>query len=183
MPDPSPTPRLRTATPDDLPDLGELVDRSIRGLAPGSYDAAQIDSSLRHLFGVDTQLVADGTYYVVEVAGRIVACGGWSRRRTPYGGDNVAREVRSGDVRMPGRDAAVIRAFFVDPAWTRRGLGRMMLEASERAAAAAGFDRFELTATLMGRPLYAAAGYREVHPMPITLPDGQVLANVHMEKP
>ncbi len=154
----------------------------MRVLARGHYDPRQIESSLRHLFGVDRTLIEDGTYLVVECGGTAVACGGWSFRRTPFGSDQAA-SVRDAGFRKPGSDAAVIRAFFVHPDWTRRGLGRKILEACEGAATAAGFDRWELTSTLMGHDFYRAAGYRDVRPVDVTLADGQVLRNWFMVKP
>ncbi|MCZ6916429.1 MAG: GNAT family N-acetyltransferase [Gemmatimonadetes bacterium] len=173
---------VRLATVEDVSRLEQLVELSIRQLAAGYYDDRQIESSLQHLYGVDTQLVRDGTYYVVECQRQVVGCGGWSRRLTPFGGDNVGA-IRDAGLRTPGQDPAVIRAFFVHPDWTRRGLGRKILETCEKAAQQAGYDRFELTATLMGRALYAACGYREIRPVDITLRDGQVLPHVLMEKP
>ncbi len=173
---------VRLATVEDVPLLEQLVELSIRQLAPGYYDGRQIESSLRHLYGVDTQLVRDGTYYLVECQRQVVGCGGWSRRLTPFGGDNVG-EIRDAGLRTPGQDPAVIRAFFVHPDWTRRGLGRKILQTCEKAAQQAGYDRLELTSTLMGRALYGACGYREVRPVDITLRDGQVLPHVLMEKP
>jgi GNAT superfamily N-acetyltransferase len=151
-------------------------------LAVGFYDGPQIESSLQHLYGIDSQLVDDGTYLLVERDGEVVACGGWSWRRTPFGGDS-ARDVRDETPREPGVDAAVIRAFFVDPGWTRRGLGRMILEACEEAARAREFDRYELTSTAMGVSFYESCGYREIEPLDVVLPDGAVLAHVLMRKP
>jgi len=173
---------VRPAVEGDIPALERLVDRSIRHLARGHYDERQIDSALEFLYGVDSQLVRDRTYFVVEAQAAIVACGGWSWRRTPFGGDN-AGPVRDGGRRAPGVDAAVIRAFFVDPEWTRRGLGRLVLTACEQAARGQGFDRFELTSTAMGRTFYASCGYREHERTDIVLPDGVTLPHVHMVKP
>ena len=116
-----------------------------------------------------------------EADGRIVGAGGWSRRRTPFGGDRAAH-FRDAGLREPGRDAAVIRAFYVHPDRARRGIGRMIMEASEGAARAEGYTRFELVATLTGIPLYAAFGYREVEPVRIPLPDGVVIDAVWMER-
>ena len=173
---------IRPATRADIAVLDDLAGRSIRGLADGHYDPRQIDSSLRYLYGIDSQLVDDGTYLAVERDGEVVACGGWSWRRTPFGGDR-AEDVRDAAQRAPGRDAAVIRAFYVDPHWTRQGIGRMILDACEQAARARGFDRYELWSTAMGVAFYTARGYREIEPVDITLPDGAVLPHVHMIKP
>ncbi len=172
----------RPAARVDISILGDLVERSIRGLAGGYYDRRQIESSLGYLYGIDSQLVDDGTYLVVECDGEVVACGGWSWRRTPVGGDSV-HDVRDETPRVPGVDAAVIRAFFVDPRWTRRGLGRMILDACEQAARDKGFDRYELTSTAMGVTFYASCGYREIEPLDVALPDGATLPHVQMSKP
>lgn len=173
---------VRLATVTDIPVLETLVEASIREIGSTRYNEAQIASSLQYLFGIDRRVIEDQTYFVVEIGGRIVGCGGWSRRKTPFGGDQVA-DVRNADRRDPRTDAAVIRAFFVHPDWTRRGIGQRLLEASEHAAYAEGYQRLELVATLTGIPLYAALGYRRGKPVPITLPDGIVVEAVHMVKP
>ena len=172
----------RVATRADIPAIAALIEASVRGLGPPHYDARQIESSLAHLFGVDTAMIDDGTYLVIEEEERILACGGWSRRWTAFGGDR-ATPWRDAALRDPATDAAVMRAFFVHPDHTRRGLGRYLMEASEEAARAAGFARFELVSTLPGLPLYRALGYREVEPLDVTLPDGVVIETVRMEKP
>ena len=182
-PVPSPAGHIRRATMDDVPALERLVERSIRALSAGHYDAAQVESSLRHLYGIDTVLVQDGTYLVMEMEGALAGCGGWSFRQTPFGGDNAEAVRDDAGRRIPGRDAAVMRAYFVDPAWTRRGIARKLLTACEAAAREAGFDRFELTSTSMGRAMYAACGYRAVEPVDVALPDGQHLPHVLMVKP
>ncbi len=174
---------LRKAQPKDIPALASLIDASIRELSTEFYDATLVESSLKHLFGVDSTLIDDGTYFLIEVEDEIVACGGWSWRRTPFGGDHIEGGVRDDGRRVPGQDAAVIRAFYVHPDWTRRGLARRLLEACETAARNDGFDRFQLTSTQMGAPLYMACGYREVAPEPVTLPDGSVIENTRMVKP
>ncbi len=174
---------VRHATADDITALTALIDMSVRGLQAGDYSAAQIDGALRAVYGVDTQLIADGTYFVVEKSGRdpvIVGCGGWSKRRTLYGGDHY--QAREDSLLDPHRDAARIRAFFVHPAWARCGIGAAILEACERAAIAAGFTRLEMGATLTGVPFYLAKGYRAVEDMAVPLPDGEALAIVRMEK-
>ena len=173
--------RLRLARPGDVPDLQRLIEDSVRGLVARDYDAAQIESSLRHVFSVDSTLIADGTYYVVELEGRLLGCGGWSRRRTPFGGDQ-AHAVHDVGLRDPAVDAAVMRAFFVHPDWSGHGLGRMILDACESAARQAGFGRFELVATLTGVPFYAARGYHPAGLLDHTLPDGTVLRFERMEK-
>lgn len=172
---------LRPALPPDAPAIAALIVASIRGIGARRYSERQVESSLQHLFGVDSQMIEDGTYFVVEDDGQIVGAGGWSRRRTPFGGDR-AGAVRDAGFRDPSREPAVARAFYVHPAWARRGVGRRLLDASEGAARDAGFGRVELVATLTGLPLYRAAGYEERGPVAIPLPDGVVIEAVRMEK-
>jgi GNAT superfamily N-acetyltransferase len=148
---------LRPAQVAEVPELNRLIAASARGLSGAWYTARQIDALITQVFGVDTQLLADQTYYVIERARQLVACGGWSHRRTLFGGDQ-AKTPRDPDL-DPRSDAARIRAFFVHPAAARQGLGRRLLEYCEAQALAAGFARTELMATLPGVPLYQAAGY------------------------
>jgi GNAT superfamily N-acetyltransferase len=171
---------LRPAMPADIPALARLIDASVRGLQAGDYTAAQIDGALRAVYGVDTQLIADGTYFVVEAEKSIVGCGGWSRRRTLYGGDRFAG--REDSLLDPAREAAKIRAFFVHPEWARRGIGGLILEACESAAAAAGFTRLEMGATLTGVPFYRAKGYAACEELTVPLPGGHSMPIVRMEK-
>jgi GNAT superfamily N-acetyltransferase len=177
--------RVRKALPEDIPILRELIEASVRGLQAGDYSRAQIEAALITVYGVDTQLIADGTYLVAEVenpaeGSTIAGCGGWSKRKTLYGGDQFAeREDRLLD---PARDAAKIRAFFVHPAWARRGIGSAILEACERAAIAAGFTRLEMGATLSGVPFYAARGYVALENLEAPLGDGNSLQIVRMTK-
>jgi GNAT superfamily N-acetyltransferase len=155
------SPILRQATQADIPSIRRLIEASVRGLQAPDYTPEQLTHALATVYTVDSQLIADGTYYVVEAPGTaaptLVACGGWSKRRTLYGGDAFA--LREAALLDPATDAAKIRAFFVDPAWTRRGLATQILDACESAARAAGFTHFELGATLTGVPLYTARGY------------------------
>jgi GNAT superfamily N-acetyltransferase len=171
---------LRRAAPADIPVLLALIERSVRGLQSADYTPAQIERALIAVYGIDTQLIADGTYFAVECAGAIVGCGGWSRRATLHGGDQWAE--RSDALLDPATDAAKIRAFYVDPRFARRGIGRRILAASERAARAAGFTRFEIGATLTGVALYLADGYAVVARVEISLGDGTTLPIVHMAK-
>ena len=174
---------LRQAEPADITSLRRLIDASVRGLQARDYSASQIESALSSVYGVDSQLIADGTYFVVQAngaAGVIVACGGWSKRKTLYGGD--VWKAREDTLLDPQKDAAKIRAFFVHPDWVRRGLGTMLLEACERAAVAAGFQRFEMGATLSGVPLYRARGYVALEDMGVPLANGESLPIVRMEK-
>lgn len=147
---------IRTAVAEDRAQLVALMARAIDALLQPYLSPAQIEAS-RAVMGLDSQLIADGTYFVVEEAGRILGCGGWSRRATLYGGDHSAR--RDAALLDPARDPARIRAMYTDPAAVRRGVGRLILREAERAARACGFKRAELIATLAGLPLYAACGY------------------------
>jgi GNAT superfamily N-acetyltransferase len=150
-------PTLRKATLADVPALVELIARSARILSAADYRAEQIEGALRGAFGVDSQLLADETYFVVEDAGQIVGCGGWSFRATLFGGD--ARAGRDASTLDPKTQAAKIRAFFVDPGHARRGIGSLLLDRCETEARAHGYVRVELMATLPGVKLYAARGY------------------------
>jgi GNAT superfamily N-acetyltransferase len=171
---------VRVATDADVPALRALIGESVRGLSVGYYTAAQVESALVHVFGPDTQLIADGTYYVVESAGALVAAGGWSRRRTLFGGD----QMKSGEDSAldPSTEPARIRAFFVHPGWARRGLGRLLFETCLTAARAAGFREFTLAATLPGVPLYAALGFVERERFSASMPDGLDLPVVRMTR-
>jgi GNAT superfamily N-acetyltransferase len=172
--------RLRLATLADEASLRELIARSIRALGAADYAPAQIEAALRGAFGVDTALIRDGTYFVVESGGTIVACGGWSRRRTLFGSDE--RAERDESWLDPRAEAAKIRACFVDPAHARRGLGRAILERSEAEALAAGFHALELMATLPGVRLYEQCGYQAAAPISHPLPDGLSIRFVPMSK-
>lgn len=150
-------------------------------MSAGFYTPRQIESAVRHVFGVDSRLIADGTCFVALDGETIAGCGGWSRRRTLYGGDQ--RPIGADEQLDPAIDAARIRAFFVAPEYARQGIGRKLIEACERAAAAEGFKRLELMSTLPGVPLYAASGFREVERVADVLPDGVAVEFVRMEKP
>lgn len=170
--------QIRRATAGDVAALNGLIARSGRELSRGYYTDTEIESALRYVFGVDSALIHDGTYFVVEDAGTLLGSGGWSRRRTLYGGDQ--RPVGADELLDPARDAARIRAFFVAPEAARRGVGRVLLAACVDAARAAGFQSLELMATLPGVPFYRAQGFVEVEPVADTLPDGVVLRFVRM---
>ena len=172
---------LRVATADDIPELERLIESSVRGLSTGVYSAEQIESSVMHVFGVDSQLIADGTYYVIVDDGRIAAAGGWSARQTLYGGDQMkgAEDGVIDSATSPAR----IRAFFVHPDWARRGLGRRLYTACETAARARGFRRFELLATLPGVPLYRALGFVDLEQVDVQMPDAIVLPCIRMSRP
>lgn len=149
--------QIRPATLADIPALESLIARSARELSKADYTPEQIEAALRGAFGVDTQLIRDGTYFVIESGGACIGCGGWSYRRTLFGSD--ARAERDASALDPQQDAAKIRAFFIDPAHARQGLGQALLEHCESQARAHGFSRCELMATLPGVRLYAARGY------------------------
>ncbi len=171
---------LRRATLADRPELEALIARSIRELGARDYSTEQIEAALQGAFGVDTQLIADGTYFVAEAAGHLVGCGGWSHRLTLFGGDSHAkRDARELD---PGVDAARIRAFFVDPRTARTGIGRALLARCEEEATARGFRAFELMATLPGVRLYAACGYSAQFEMLHPLAAGISIRFVQMRK-
>lgn len=148
---------LRQATDADAAEIQELIARSIRTLGAADYSSEQIEGALKGAFGLDSQLIADGTYFVVESAGRLIGCGGWSYRRTLFGGD--ARSGRDAGTLDPNADAAKIRAFFIDPAAARQGIGSALLERCEAEARRHGFRRAEMMATLPGRKLYEVRGY------------------------
>src|SRR5215469_7968479 len=162
---------IRKAVPSDIPTLQALIDRSVRGLQSQDYSPTQIDSALRTVYGVDSQLIADGTYFVVECESAIVGCGGWSKRKTLFGGDRWSG--REDSLLDPRGDAAKIRAFFVHPNWVRRGIGTMILDACEQAALTAGFRRLEMGATLTGVPLYRARGYQDREWLTVPLANGE----------
>ena len=186
---------VRLAVPEDIPFLRALIEASVRGLQAQDYTHAQIEGALKTVFGVDSQLISDGTYLVAEAAPSatqrteakklqagsiIVGCGGWSKRKTLYGSDHwTGREDALLD---PFRDAAKIRAFFIHPDWARRGVGSMILKACEDAARSAGFARFEMGATLTGAKLFGTKGYVAVKPISIPLVNGESLPVIHMEK-
>jgi GNAT superfamily N-acetyltransferase len=163
-------PSIRPATLAEVPLLNELIAASAHALGAGFYTPEQSAALTREVFGVDTQLIRDGTYFAVERDGVVLACGGWSRRATPFGGDQAKR----GADRLldPGTEAARIRAFFVAPACARQGIGKALLDHCTAAAAAAGFTRLELTATMPGVPLYRAAGFAPLEPIELTLAGG-----------
>jgi len=221
---------IRVATAEDLPVLRELIEASVRGLQAEDYTMAQREAALRAVFGVDSQLIADGTYLVAEDCGaadaaalglprtagcgaadtvalglsgtqtlhpsgqalrdsgqagvsvlpRIAGCGGWSKRKTLYGGDHWTQ--REDSLLDPEKDAAKIRAFFVHPAWARRGVGTLLLEACETAAREAGFRRYEMGATLTGAKLFGVKGYVAVKRIAVPLDRGESLTVIHMEK-
>ena len=173
-------PSLRLAVEADVPELERLIPLSVRTLQAASYSPAQMEAALGPVFGVDRQLIRDGTYFVVEENGTLIGCGGWSRRRAVFGGD---RERAGEDATLdPARDPARIRAFFVHPDWARRGVGRMILAKCEVAIHAAGFRSAVLVATLAGEPLYATFGYAVAERYEVPIAVGLTLPVVRMAK-
>ena len=192
--------RIRKAVAADIPALRELIGTSVRKLQAEDYTVAQMEGALETVVGVDSKLIEDGTYFVAEArmrdeqseAGKITGekrsglewvlagCGGWSKRKTLYGSDRwTGREDAPLD---PTRDAAKIRAFFVHPAWARRGIGGRILEACEIAASAAGFGSYEMGATLTGAKLFGRKGYVAVENIEVPLKNGQSLPVIRMAK-
>lgn len=171
---------LRLATIGDLPALVELIPASARALSRGFYTEAQTEAAIRYIFGPDTRLITDGTYFIVEEDGALAGCGGWSRRRTLYGGDQMKSD--EDPYLDPRTEAARIRAFFVHPGFARKGVGSAILDACLEAARAAGFRRVELASTLPGVPFYQALGFEQCEPMEAPMPDGTALPIIRMER-
>lgn len=172
--------KIRKASPDDYIALTNLIALSARELSAQVYTAAQIEGALRGTYGVDSQLVNDGTYFVVGDEKQIVGCGGWSRRRTIFGGDRFGQ--RDDAALDPRVDAAKIRAFFIHPEHARQGIAKLILTHCEAEAIAYGFSRFELVATLSGVPFYAAQGYERGVPILHALDDALAIEFVPMTK-
>jgi GNAT superfamily N-acetyltransferase len=174
-------PTLRVATTEDMPALDVLMKQSAEALFPSYYGKRRTRSAVRYVAQVDSMLVSDGTFFVLETEGELVGCGGWSRRHKPYTGSGESAD--DGRLLDPATEAANVRAMFVRADWTRRGLGRRILEACEEAARREGFLRLTLMATLPGVPLYLAHGFRPFEESEIALEDGVRLECVSMEKP
>ena len=175
-------PVLRLAAIEEAEQIDALMKASIRDLFPLFYDAAQTEASIRYVADVDRTLIEDGTYFVIEADDELVACGGWSRRDKLYTGSGAT----AGDARLldPAREPARVRAMFVRPDWTRRGLGTRILEACEAAAQAEGFRILALMSTLPGKPLYERFGFRITDDaVDIPLPNGLTIGGAAMEKP
>ena len=171
---------LRRATEGDIPEIERVMRDSISGISRRTYDAAQVESSLRFVAHLDRELVSDQSYFVVEEDGEIVGCGGWSARSRLYAGSGSSE----GDARRldPATEAARVRAMFVVPRFERRGIGRMILNACEAEARRAGFRRAELMAMLSGHEMYLASGYRDVEKVDAKLEDGTPFPLIRMEK-
>jgi N-acetylglutamate synthase-like GNAT family acetyltransferase len=171
---------IRKAALNDCPTIEKLIALSARGLSAQDYTPEQIEGALQGAFGVDTQLIKDGTFFVVEAKGAVIGCGGWSKRKTLFGGDKgVARD--SAELN-PETDPAKIRAFFVHPEWARKGIGRSILEQCESEATSSGFRSLELMATLPGVRLYSACGFVASERVEYKLPSGIAIDFVPMKK-
>jgi N-acetylglutamate synthase-like GNAT family acetyltransferase len=176
---------IRKAVTADIPQLRALIDASVRGLQAEDYTPEQIEGALETVFGVDSQLIADGTYFIAESKSEnseivAVGCGGWSKRKTLYGGDQWTE--RKDSLLDPRTDAAKMRSFFIHPAWPRRGIGSAILKTCEDAAKSAGFSRAEMGATLTGVKLFQVRGYAPVESIEIPLENGASLPVVRMSK-
>jgi GNAT superfamily N-acetyltransferase len=170
----------RLAVAADMPALTVLMNQAIAGLLPQFLSPAEVEASFA-VMGLDTQLIADGTYFVIELDGAIAGCGGWSRRATLFGGNHTAgRDARLLD---PKTESARVRAMYTSPAFTRRGVGRKILELCEAAAKAEGFTSVELGATMGGKPLYEACGYKPIELMQVPTPNGVNVPILRMGKP
>lgn len=152
---------IRLAVREDVPALKIVMARAISQLLPAFLAPDEVAAS-QEIMGLDTRLIEDGTYYVVEAGGAIAGCGGWSRRATLFGGDHSAG--RDAALVDPATEPARVRAMYTDPDFTRRGVGRLILATCEEAARAEGFGRCEMAATMAGEPLYAACGYERIEP-------------------
>ncbi len=171
---------VRKATLDDRVAIEQLIAESARGLSREDYSERQIEAALATVFGVDTNLILDGTYFVAESSGRLLGCGGWSRRKTLFGGDQYAG--RDSSELDPQTEPAKIRAFFVHPERARQGIGRAILAACEREARAYGFRSLELMATLPGLKLYQSCGYEGDERVEYEIGDGVRIEFVPMRK-
>ena len=172
---------IRTANADDVPALRELIERSVRDLQVDWYTPEQIEAAVQSVFGVDMQLIEDGTYFIAEIGGQLAGCGGWSKRGTLYGASHYDHS-RQDTLLDPGRDPARIRAFFTHPAFARKGVGRALLLHCEEEARKAGFQSMEMAATLPGVPLYAAMGYEKQESFDVPLPGGHSIQVTRMVK-
>ena len=175
----------RLATLEDIAALQNLITLSARGLNSEHYTPEQVESILKYVYGIDTQLIHDQTYFVVQEGSEFIGCGGWSRRKTLYGGDQHKTNATD-NLLDPDTDAARIRAFFVHPNWARKGVGSVLMkaceEAARQAARQAGFHRMELMATLTGEALYARFGFVAVEEVDVVLPDSNIMKVRRMTK-
>jgi GNAT superfamily N-acetyltransferase len=161
------------STVEQIPQLNQMIVESARILSRGYYTEQEAESAIKYVFGVDTALVKDGSYFTATLNGKLAGCGGWSRRRTLYGGDQ--RPIGADEFLDPIHDAARIRAFFIAPSAARRGVGKALFETCKQAALAHGYQSLELMATLPGVPFYKALGFEKVEDVADTLPDGATI--------
>ena len=171
---------LRKATLSDRDAIAELIKESARGLSRADYSDAQIEGAIATVFGVDTNLILDGTYFVADSSGTLIGCGGWSRRKTLFGGDQYP--TRDASDLDPATEPAKIRAFFIHPQHARKGIARAILDACERAARSFGFQSLELMSTLPGSKLYRACGYEEEDRVELGVGEGVTIGLVPMRK-
>ncbi|WP_241655022.1 GNAT family N-acetyltransferase [Granulicella sibirica] len=177
-----PSIHVKVIVPEEIPAVAQLIGASVRGLQTGDYTEEQREAALATVFTVDSRLVQDGTYFgVVTDDGTLVGCGGWSARKTLYGGDHQVEEV-SEDFLDPATDPAKIRAIFVHPDYARQGIGGLLLRVAEDAAAAEGFHRFEMASTLTGLQFYCQSGYRPLEQIRVPVADGQAIEVVRMRR-
>jgi GNAT superfamily N-acetyltransferase len=177
--------QFRAATPTDIPAIQELIAASVRALQV-EYSEPEREAAIATVFSVDSRLIADGTYFLAfaeEPPGcnRLAGCGGWSKRKTLYGGDHQVEAIQT-ELLNPAVDAAKIRAIFVHPEFARQGLGSAILKLSEDAAKAAGFSRFEMGSTLAGVALYTLKGYREIERISVPVGTAHSIQVVRMAK-
>ncbi len=172
--------RIRVATTADEPALRALIPRSAHALSAGFYSDDERDAAITYVFGVDSQIIRDGTYFVAERDGVLCGCGGWSQRRTLYGGDQ--HKTIEDPLLDPAHDAARIRAFFVAPEYARQGIGGLLMRACAAAAHDAGFRALELMATLPGVPLYEAYGFVAVEQVAELAPNRVRIRFVRMSR-
>jgi len=172
---------IRKATIDDQSEIGQLIAQSVRGLSRDDYNERQIELSITSVFGVDTDVILDNTYFVAAAGDEIIGCGGWSKRKTLYGASSYASSRDTTEL-DPTKDAAKIRAFFIAPHWARKGVGTAILDACESEAKSFGFQYAEMMATLPGVKLYEVRGYRGDERVDVDIGEGEKIVCIKMEK-
>lgn len=172
--------QLRKSNPDDIPQLNKMIPDSVRKLSEEFYTKKQIEGAILDIFGIDTQLITDQTYYTASAGNRPVGCGGWSKRRTLFGGDKIKDE--QDNLLDPATEPARIRAFFIHPEWARKGIGNRIMKQCESDALRAGFSEMKLVATLPGEQLYKHFGFKEIRRYELDLSNGEHLPVVDMTK-
>ena len=172
---------IRKATMNDVSTIEQLIAESVRGLSRDDYNERQIELSIRSVFGVDTDLILDNTYFVAVADDEIIGCGGWSKRKTLFGASSYASS-RDGSELDPTKDAAKIRAFFIAPHWARKGVGTAILDVCETEARSFGFRSAEMMATLPGVKLYEVRGYQADERVDVDIGEGETIVCIRMEK-